>query len=556
MNENVKRALERVERAQQNFSKQPRFGADPDRFFTSTLQWIRRAELTEKPRKLDSRERDRWLRGFWKREPHLAGVLNSVVSIDQNRRWTLTGGRNQVRRYTHILRAAEDGQGWRRYLGLQSLSYYTSDLGAVTETGRDGPDGPLRALYHVDPGMCYLSGKRPSPLLYENNKDPWRREDYFRVTSMADTDEALHGLGFCATSRMLELAKLMVAIYEHDQERIGARAPKGLLLLQNISQEQWREAMTARAAALDGMEREWFGGVAVIASAGEAPEAKLVALSQLPADFNIKVFTDLLMYGYALALGYDPIEFWPVQAGSLGRGRETEIQHRKATGKGGANFMLSYQDQLQMQMPETLAFEFEERDQEGMLLDAEVAQAWADVARTLYEQGMGVLDREQARSLLAEQGIIPPEWTELEEEAMATDAAATRSAEAARLNQLRERMLETESVQRAIVAFPNDPIVRYQWPSGRTQVVWERAQQALTRQLWQVVKPPRLTQRQEEEPDEVLYEGEDFTITEGDVARAIDEGRRRVGDEFAELLNATALSEAEMDALDELGEGE
>jgi hypothetical protein len=59
---------------------------------------------------------------------------------------------------------------------------------------------------------------------------------------------------------------------------------------------------------------------------------------------------------------------------------------------------------------------------------------------------------------------------------------------------------------------------------------------------------PAAIQRAGEET--VLFEGEDFTITEMDVEQAIEQGRERVGDLFAELLTARALTEAEIDVLD------
>lgn len=44
--------------------------------------------------------------------------------------------------------------------------------------------------------------------------------------------------------------------------------------------------------------------------------------------------------------------------------------------------------------------------------------------------------------------------------------------------------------------------------------------------------------------------------TEDDVEQAIADGRRRVGDEFGDLLTARALTDAEIDALDEQQRGQ
>ena len=89
----------------------------------------------------------------------LVTSLLAVTLIDSNRGWSLIGGRNQVNRYTDILHAAEAGAGWRTFARKTSLSYWSTDMGAVTEMGREGlgVEGPLRAIYHVDSARCLLT---------------------------------------------------------------------------------------------------------------------------------------------------------------------------------------------------------------------------------------------------------------------------------------------------------------------------------------------------------------------------------------------------------------
>lgn len=533
MNKNVRDGLERIERALEKAnSKQPRFKQnefEPGAFFSSTLRWVTQAQDTEPEYRPDNRIRDRWLATFWQREPHLAGVLSSVNAIDSNRGWVMIGGRNQVARYTSVLHGAEDGAGWRQYISQQSLAYYTADIGALTETGRDGKNGPLRAIYNLDPTKCRLTGDRKAPLQYDKTKKPWSEDDFFRLVSMRSVLEEYYGLGFCAVSRVLDLVKIMLAVYTHENEMLGARAPKGLLLLQNVSENQWKEAMKARDASLDSDMRRYYNAVAVIAQEGvDSIDAKLIALSQLPEGFDIEVFTNLLMYAYALCIGYDPIEFWPVLAGQLGRGRETDIQHRKGTGKGGLNFMLAFQEQLQEQLPETVHFEFEQRDQEGVLLDAQVGQAWADLVMTLYggkksvapgpsgpaggdgtptdttvAQKAGVITLEEARSLLATAGVIPASWTSMTEDVMATDASPQSDGRELEMRKKREIIMENETVRRAAFQFPDEPIIRYHWQPGtrgRTEVLFERGSQAFERTRYTLVKPVALIEEKAEEP--------------------------------------------------------
>jgi hypothetical protein len=473
-----------ISRANGSSSQQPRFGkqVEPGKFFTSLFRFINN-DIQDEPRHgINSMARDKWLRNVWKLEPYLAGVINSVTSIDKNRGWTITGGRNQVRRFSKMLHErfffAPDLEGWRMSFGGSALSYYTSDIGSITEIGRDGKGGPMDELYFVDPARCALTGSFRTPLKYHpvsGTPQLWEREDYFRITSLPDTNETTFGLGLSALSRCIELAKIMIGIYQYDNEMLLNRAPRGLLLLKGITENQWEEAMTARAAKLDGDEKQYYGAVNVLAGIdpGTELEAQLISLSSLPAEFNQQIFTDLLMFGYALCFGYDPREFWPVSGGTLGTATETETQHRKAGGKGGLDFTLGFAEKLQEELPDTVQFEFEERDRDGELANAEVEQAQAEVVTSLYESGLReavpLISRNEGRIMLAERGIIDPAWTENEEETVATDTEDVEPKSEATPSPDEEESpntdpaLQNERVQRAIWKYPDEPIVQYRF---------------------------------------------------------------------------------------------
>lgn len=504
--------------APMDISVQPRFESSAT-VFSSVYRWVMTAKLEEPLYSSDSTKRDKWLREFVLREPHLVGVLNSVTQIDGNRGWTLTGGRNQVNRFTGILHdnyyVTPDTYGWRPGIKAAAQSYYSSDMGAVIEVGRDGQGGPLRGLFHVDSSRCRMSGDPEYPLYYMPmgaGQQEWTQDDYFRISSLVSTDEAMRGLGFCAVSRCLELAKVMVAVYLHDQEQLGARAPRGLLLLKNISQTAWDDAMTARDEQMQALERQYYGGLAVLAGMGpDDVDAKLIALSQLPLNFDLEKFTSLLMYGYALAFGYDPREFWPVSGGQLGTATETEVQHQKATGKGGLDFALAFQEHLQRLLPPTLQYEFEQRDDNGAILEAQLEQAQIAGPKSLYESGLHdgapIVTKEEVRILLAERGIIPEEWTQYEEEVTSTDIETAEQTEDVPVpGELppvdtsvpqdqqppgtpvsRERWLDMDPVRRAMVSFPDDDIIVRHWPSGRERVLWRAGE----RNVWSGVQRDR-----------------------------------------------------------------
>lgn len=447
-------------------SKQPRFA--PSRqllsnFFDRVYGWAKDSIFNMPAYASNSMKRDRWLESAVKKEPYLFGVLTSVVSIDKNRGWNLIGGRNQVNRFQKILHnfeAAPDLTGWRNGMSNAAQSYYGADLGCVVEIGRLIENGPLAALFTVDPSTCRLTGDIDQPLEYTSGRDgdskQWGPNDYFRVVSMPSTRENMNGLGFCGMSRCIELAQILVGVFDHDKEKLGAKAPKGILTISGLTQEQWIDALNDAESDQKAQESRFFSNLLALASADGAVSANLVPFSSLPEDFNQEKFVEMIICGYALALGYDPREFWPISSGSLGgTGTEIENQHRRATTKGGLDFALGFQEKLQDELPDTLEFEIEQRDVNGEISEIDLKQKVVTMIndlRTPPSQGeQPDISYEEARSMMVEYKIIPEEWTEAEEPVNVDDTEDSSTA----------NVLERERVQRAIEQFPEDQIVIY-----------------------------------------------------------------------------------------------
>lgn len=283
-------------------SKQTRFSASQNQYsfagFYRTFQDV--AETKEAPYKPDSRTRDAWLQSFRYAESHVAGVINQIVLIYANRGWTMTGGRNQVRKFTKRLHESEGGKGWRYLIKRGALSFLTTDINCVMEIEREGDvdvnaagdivKSPFVRLNNVDPAKCHLIRKKValpngwewlSTLEYGDQK--WFDWDYIRVASMPSDREEYMGLGFCFLSRAIRFVKLLYGVYLHDQEKLDSDMMDGLLLLNNISEGQWTTAMEARKENQTALERRRYGGVQVLTGGGEfgAVEAKLIGLSKL-----------------------------------------------------------------------------------------------------------------------------------------------------------------------------------------------------------------------------------------------------------------------------------
>lgn len=471
-----------VERARGDESQQPRFQVRADdsaSVFWSTFRWVKWLEGKEPGANASAATWDEFLREFVQYEPYLVGVLNSTVQIDKNRHWSLTGGRNQVIRYTDILKAADDGAGWRAYVAWQAQSYYFARAGFVTETGRDGESGPLRALWSVDPVRVELTGNPASPLKYKpagGSQQAWLPEDFFRAASLPSTDETRRGYGFPALARCYEGAKIMVGVYQVFQEATFTTKPQGIITGKNITQESWVTALQSYDETLVRYN-ERFGKLMTIMSQGsDAPEFAIQMFRRLPEGFDLQQWTSLLMYLYALAFGYDAREYFPVDSGDLGSAKETETQHRKASSKGDLDFSLAHQEQIQNQLPASLLFEYEQRDVQGEVADAQAAKVKAELVSEIAGWTVGgesVLTSNQILQIAAKYGIIPDDWTPQEEEVSATDVKATEM----------ERIRDLTVVRVAAERFPQEPIVRYEFPSGRARTLFASGEDLLRRRV-------------------------------------------------------------------------
>lgn len=521
-------------------SKQPRF--DPrvatEYYYNLIYNWIKQVEIKVPTYRPDSRERDKWLIAFSKQEPLLDGVIGTCVNIDQNRGWTLEGPARQVNKFSQILHNVEGG--WRGLVMQSSSSYRRTDIGSIVEVDRMFniiPGKPLPALsnlYTVDPGRVKL-GKSGTIYYYPpgQNRQEWLSSDFIRAYDDVALDETYNKLGFCMVSRCIEIASLLIAVHEHEMERLLSRAPRGLLLLKNISQTQWNQAMSGSTENMSDYERQFYNLLAVLATEGpDQIGAELVQLSQVPDGFDKEKVLNMAMYSYALAAGYDPREFWPVSGGQLGTATETEVQHRKSSGKGAMNHILQLQEQLQLNLPPTVDFQFEQRDVEGERADVDLLLAKIDViakaagimttiksdrieltdqsvpagqdqTRAKDEKGNGApgrtspedvaakqnetpgvvmtsgtesaLSREEVRILMADAGFIPREWTEYEEQISVSDKTDEPETEELRWK---------STIRAAAERFPTEPIIRYSWPSRRIKILFEEGQNVFTKRYY------------------------------------------------------------------------
>lgn len=531
-------------------SKQTRF-SEEERIFNGIMRWRTYNAAMEPYGTRDTCKRDSQLHASWKKNSIWAGMVGTDAAIESTQGWRLIGGKRLVSKYQYVINnhhVGIDVHGHRKGMHAGKVAYNTQDLGWVLETSREatqansGMDfGNLAEFAFVPSMQARLTGDPDEPIVVNGNQ--WFPEDYWRICRFPDQSGNQYGIGYCPTSMVLDVIELLYAVFMHDREQLGDKAPRGLLVLKGVDETNWLSAMNARRDQRTQREQTFYDSIDILTQPNMAIDidAKLIALSNLPTDFSRTEFVEMAVRTMALALGRDVGEFWAVDGGSFGRSAEAMVQHRKAVRKS-KEFALSYAEWMtddHYGLPETLDYSIEERDDEGDLLLAQVNNAHAQFVATLA--GAGIFeDPRTYQSILVDRGAIRPEYTEVEEEAQATDTEKIRTLK----QRTREWAMTRPRIRRCVESphMKDEPIVMYEWPKNREITLWNSGSEATKRHVWPVERDVRKKRA-------TLYESDDIVITSEDVELAVTGALERTGVEMSDMLLAGAMTDEEADEL-------
>ncbi len=362
------------------------------------------------------------LREFAQAEPILSGALASMVSKMISLDWQIVGGRNRVHRYHAILSEAEDGAGWSYFLDRWVQDYLVTDLGGVIELARESRSGPVAGLYNIDSARLILTGNTEVPLRYSpavggsGKTIPLYPGDFSRIVDMPSPDERKFGLGFCAVSRALKAAKVLLALYNYEEEQLLDLPPKGIVAITGMTMPEVESAFRLYEAKRKSKDQTVFKGLLWLAAqAGPLQniDVKLTPFATLPDHFDKEQAITLYVFTLALDFGVDVREFWPAsQAGATKA--EAEIQAQKAKGKGFGRLISSVERSINWDvLPPGLEFKFDHADSEDDLLREMIRARIIENVRKLWEPHPvaqeGLITREEARRLLRELRAVP-DW--------------------------------------------------------------------------------------------------------------------------------------------------
>jgi len=378
-----------VTKASSSKSKLSIRDTDYDIAYASLLQGLRTfASRSAKIPAYGTEGEDDVLSEIWRTEPILAGAIYSMSAKMTAMSWKITGKRATALRYARMFSNAAfiDGVSWDGFLASTTQDFYTTNRGVFWETPRLGSSeyGQLADIGHIDAMMCTLTGNTESPMVYlsetTGQEVRFKPGEYVHFASMPSPREIHLGRGFCAVSRALRAAKLLIGLHDYDSEKLENLPPEGVATVSGLTMDEFKDAITLWQMQRRSDNSLTFPQVLWLIGSQPNTEVKVgfQGFSQLPESFERKDVIDQYINTLSMCFGVDAREFWTMSSGSLGTGAESEIQHLKAKGKGSGEFITITERRLNSLLPEGVDFGYDTQDIEEDATAATTAKLWID----------------------------------------------------------------------------------------------------------------------------------------------------------------------------------
>lgn len=473
----------------------------------SAIRMITDSNQVLPPYAADTRKRDEKLLEFARSDSLLSSVLAYAVARQKAAPWLLTGAARQVSVYSRMLHRAHK-KGWRTWLSMQATAYYSTNIGFLSEIIKNENNIPSD-IYGIDSTRCRLTSNLDLPVVYyprNGSNIKLAHEDILHGNSMPSLEEKMNYAGFCATERALNFVRMSLAILNNHLEKMGVAPAKGILLGKGIRPIDWERANKQYKEDKANNNGSIYDGVMALLTANSEADLELVPLSQLPEQFDIVKYSETLVNGICAAYGVPPFNVWALSTGSFGRGAEAQVSNQEASRSGAMEFISAMQEELSTKvLPATVSFGFDlsgsaikkiinenqgERikqikdlyeaknevsykntvgaleitkaaleEKQKALTENDSDTVKKDIERALEfitrevdnvkKNGEGLIDRSEARQLLAAENFIPQAWTDTEEDVTVTDIQIAR-----------ELAKENPRIREAANYYHKEPIVQ------------------------------------------------------------------------------------------------
>lgn len=364
--------------------------------------------------------RDQQLRGFWHTEPILASAVYSMTGHMAVLEWDIVNADpskpRPVRTISSVramLRSADRGGGWQKFVIKLMTDIYTQDNGGFIELIRlkNRPDSPVIGVAHLDSYRCHRTGDPEVPVIYIDRLGREHKMRYWNIQTIEDMPspvESMYGVQYSAVTRALRSAQIIRDIALYKKEKISGQFARAIHLISGVTRQNIEDALALANEQILNQNLTRYRQPVVIPTID--PTAILnhvqLDLASLPDGFDEDKTLQWYVAQLAIAFGVDYQEFAPLPGGALGSSQQSEILHLKSRGKGPA-LMISNIEHLMNDtgiLPSNVMLQFSKEDARA---DSERAEArFLRGKDRALRVSSGELDIEGARQLAVEDGDL------------------------------------------------------------------------------------------------------------------------------------------------------
>lgn len=345
--------------------------------------------------------RDRYLLNFSRSEPMLASAVYSMGTRIATLNYEINGPPRAKKFASELL--DNPGLGDTLSTLTQKLSHDldVSDNGAFMELWRpgnpltDAGNRPVLGFAHLDSRQCWRSYDPEFPVWYTNPiTGEIRKIHQSRVVFTADNPqpvELARGIGYCATSRVMRMARVFKNMQIFLDEKVGGRFTRALGAVSGVTSKQLRGALEQSEDNADSKGFVVYKEIPFLINpnleAGSEIKIIMQDLASIPDGFVFRDDADLYAYILAFAFGVDAREFWPATQSGATKA-DASVQNMKARGRGIGNRIETIEFMLRQALPDSVTFEYDYSDDEQDKQAAEIHKLETDTLKTFFDMGM------------------------------------------------------------------------------------------------------------------------------------------------------------------------
>lgn len=299
-----------------------------------------------------SSQRDKDLLDITLRSNHLSGAIAKVSGKLAAITPRVEPRDNTIKRHIRLadeynrilLEDSEMGQGWPALLTKGLWDLFTQDNGLFWEVLGDGPKdgeiiGPSHGLVSLDSQRCTRTSNVDFPVVYTDTDGKKYILHHTRVVFLVDNPiprAEKNGIGFCWTSRCIDKVQNLIDIGIYNQEKLGSRPLRQIIIGKGITAQQIWEAIMMSEESMDNQALRRYSKNVVIGSQSSDIDIETRDLASVPDGFDEKTSNDLAMFLIALAGRFPPRDLWP-GGGAVTR---TDAAFQHVGGASGYQYIL------------------------------------------------------------------------------------------------------------------------------------------------------------------------------------------------------------------------